>query len=187
MRNVFFSSYLANHQVKTHIKANNYGIALALWSDSKDFTHGALRNVQLANIFLPKWKVRVFIPTNMSNKSDLAIKDNLLQKMRSLGADIVYVDMKIVKIPLNLINTLVFDEKQVTHFMIRDVRQRISGCDSQVTNDFITSDKSVRFVRYKDKNATILPQMWEGNRKKMKKRLDGMTMKQFIRVILVPC
>ena len=123
----------------------------------------------------------------MSNKSELAIKDNLLQKMRYLGAEIVYVDMKIVKIPLNLINTLVFDEKQVTHFMIRDVRQRISGCDSQVTNDFITSDKSVRFVRYKDKNATILPQMWEGNRKKMKERLDGMTMKQFIQVILVPC
>ena len=106
--------------------------------------------------------------------------------MRSLGADIVYVDMKIVNIPLNLINTLIFDEKQVTHFMIRDVRQRISGCDSQVTNDFITSDRSVRFVRYKDKhkNATILPQMWEGNRKKMKERLDGMTMKQFIQVIL---
>jgi hypothetical protein len=166
---------------------------LALWKDDVDFVHGALRNIQLANIFFPKWTVRVLIPKNIPKPNlELSMKENMLRKMKVLGAQIVYIDIKAVKIPVNLISSLIADEKSVTHFIIRDVRHRLSICDVYEVKDFIASAKVIHSVKtnnlYKssdNKNTTILPELWEASRHKLLSKLGVKTMKQFIQVILV--
>ena len=117
-------------------------IALAIWKDDISFVYDALRNIQLANILFPKWTVRVLIPKNIPNKnSELSIKENILHKMKSLGAEIIYIDIKATRIPVSLISSLIADENNVIHFMIRDARYRLSDCDVDETRDFITSLK----------------------------------------------
>ena len=174
------------------MKAKNLVIALALWKDDDDFVLGALRNIQLANIFFPKWTVRILIPKNIPKpKIELSVKENMIRKMKFLGADIVYIDMKAVKIPVCLISSLIADEKSITHFIIRDVRHRLSNCDAYEVSDFITSNKVIHSVKinnmYKgsnNKNTTILPELWEASRHKLMSKLGANTMQQFIQVVI---
>ena len=170
---------------KSMLKSRNYGIGMTLSKDDKDSVYGALRNIQLANLFLPKWKVYIYIPKNIPNRTELGIKDNLKQKMTKLGADIIYIDLKTVIIPVTLINTLIADNENITHFLVRDARHRLSGCDAKVAQDFITSDKSIHYLKYQEhtnKTKIVLPGKWEGNRKKLATYLKGKSMRQYIQV-----
>ena len=103
-------SYLASYKQKTALKSEQLVIGMSLWRDDINFIYGALRNIQLANVFLPNWKVRVFIPINIPNMSNLHIKENIIQKMKLLGADVVYIDIKSVMIPLSWISSLIVDD-----------------------------------------------------------------------------
>ena len=169
------------------IKTRAYGIGMTLSKDDKNSVYGALRNIQLANLFLPKWKVYIYIPTNIPNTRALVIEDRIKQKMIKLGAAIVYIDLKKVMIPVTLINTLIADNKHITHFLIRDVRHRLSDCDARVAQNFLASDKSIHYFRYQEgKGQTeikLLPGKWEGNRKKLTIYLKGKTMQQYIQVL----
>ena len=167
------------------LKKKRYGIAMALYTDDKNSVYGALRNIQLSILFLPSWQVYIFIPI-VDNHTQVLINDNLKQKMITLGASILYIDIKTVNIPLSAINTLIADDNGVTHFLIRDVRHRLSGCDAEIAQDFITSDKDIHFFKNKGgkhKDSQILPGIWEGNRKKIAQKLEGKTMLQFIRLL----
>ena len=171
---------------KSMLKAKNYGIGMTLSKDDKNSVYGALRNIQLANLFLPKWKVYIYIPKNIPNRTELVIKDNMKQKMKQLGAEIVYIDLKNVIIPATLINTLIANNEHITHFLIRDVRHRLSGCDAKVAQDFITSDKSIHYFKYQEhinNTKIVLPGIWEGNRKKLATYLKGKTMQKYIQVL----
>ena len=184
--------YLLSRNLQTKFKAKNLAISLGLWKDNVDFVHGALRNIQLANIFFPKWTVRVLIPKNTPKpKVEVSIKENVIQKMKVPGAEIVYIDMKAVKIPVSLISSLIADDKSVTHFMVRDVRHRLSNCDAYEVSDFLTSAKVIHSVKTNNtyhssnnKNTTILPELWEASRIKLLSKLGVKTMAQFIQVIV---
>ena len=153
---------------------------MSLWSDGKDFLYGALRQAQLANIFFPKWTVRVYIPI------ELSIPGNLIHKIKSLRAEIIYIDMKAVQIPINLITLLVVDEKEVDYFMIRDVRHRFCECDVQETKNFMSTNKSVNLFMSNVNNTrmVVLPELWEGYAPTLRSKLNGKhnSMKQFIQV-----
>lgn len=108
--------------------------------------------------------------------------------MKSLGALIEYIDMKeIENVPIHLISSLIVDDESVTHFLIRDARYRLSECDVVAMDEFIISDKSFSFFQSpaKNKNKTfVFPEMWGGNRAKIKSFLEGNTMRNFIQVRL---
>ena len=156
-------------------KKRSYGIGLSLWKNDRDFIYGTLRNIQLANIFFPNWLVRVFIPINIPYEDELLIGENVIRKMKSLGADVVYVNLINVKIPSSLISTLIADDEDVTHFIIRNVRHRLTKCDADEVNEFINSDKSIHFKG---------SQMWAGNRHKILTHLGGKDMKKFLQVCI---
>ena len=171
------------------IKTRAYGIGMTLSKDDKNSVYGALRNIQLTNLFLPKWKVYIYIPTNVPNTRALVIEDRIKQKMIKLGATIVYIDLKKVMIPVTLINTLIADNKHITHFLIRDVRHRLSDCDARVAHNFLASDKSIHYFKYQEDKPQIknkvVPGIWEGNRKKLTLHLQGKTMQQYIQVVVL--
>ena len=108
----------------------------------------------------------------------------MLHKMKSLGADIVYIDVKNVNIPVHLLSALLADDNDITYFIIRDARQRLSNCDADAVKEFIASDKTIHCVKdtHTHNNTYILPGVWGGNRRKLMNRLGGIQMKKFIQV-----
>ena len=169
-----------DEHLKPDHKSKHLSIGMSLWNDGKDFQYGALRQIQLANIFFPKWIVRVYIPNEFS------IPENLINKMKSLGAEIIYIDMKTIKIPFNLISLLIVDEKEVDYFIIRDVRHRFSEGDVEITKHFMSTKKSVNLVKCNDNNARTMffTGLLEGHAPKLRAKLIGRhtSMKQFIQV-----
>ena len=132
--------------------------------------------------------VYIYIPIKGAPQKVLQINKNILAKMKSLGALIVYIDMKEVKnIPTRQISFLIADVETVTHFMIRDVRYRLSECDMIAMNEFIKTEKSFSFFQsqFKNKNETfVFAEMWAGNRAKINALFEGNSMKNFIQVCL---
>ena len=130
----------------------------------------------------------IFIPIKRAPQKELQINKNIIEKMKSLGAWVVYIDMKEAEnIPTRQISSLIADVENVTHFVIRDVRYRLSECDMIAMNGFIKTKKSFSFFQsqVKNKNKTfVLPEMWGGNRAKINSLFKGNSMRKFIQVCL---
>ena len=117
--------------------------------------------------------MRVFIPINIPNRTELAISKNLINKMKSLGAMILYVDMNDLNIPINLISFIIVEEKEIDYFIIRGAKHRLSDCDVKEFNHFMLSNKSAHFHKQDDdKDQRFLLEMWEGNLKKLRLKFD---------------
>ena len=182
----FICRYLKVNRTDVYHKLKNLAIGISLWKDDKDFLYGALRQIQLANIFFPRWRLRLFIPINIPNRKNLLVPENLIMKMKSLGAEISYVDMKDINIPLNLISLLILEEKEIEYFIIREARQRFSECDLEEFNNFVTSNKSAHYIKSSNnKTQLFLSEMWEGNSQKLRTKLNfnQTSGKQFVQVI----
>ena len=134
-------------------------------------------------------KEAIFIPTHTSTDKKLHIRKNMVLKMISLGALIVYIDTKVVEdVPINLISLLIADNENVTNFLIKDLRYRLSACDLIAMDEFLHSNKTLSLFQSHDhkKNATfVFPEMLAANRMKLMKWLKGKSMKQFIQVFLL--
>ena len=183
-----FFSYLKVNSTDVYHKLQSLAIGISLWKDDKDFLYGALRQIQLANIFFPRWRLRVFIPINIPNRKKLLIPENLMLKMKSLGAEMSYVDMKDLNIPLNLISLLILEDKQIEYFIIREARQRLSQCDVEEFNNFVVSNKSAHCIKSSiNKTQLFLSEMWEGNSQKLRAKLNAnQTLgQQFVLVIRI--
>ena len=132
--------------------------------------------------------VHIYIPIKRAPQKELQINKNIIEKMKSLGAWVVYIDMKEAEnIPTRQISSLIADVENVTHFVIRDVRYRLSECDMIAMNGFIKTNKSFSFFQsqVKNKNKTfVLPEMWGGNRAKINSLFEGNSMRKFIQVCL---
>ena len=173
------------NSTENDLKSKNLAVVICLVKDDKDFLFGALRQIQLANIYFPKWISKLYIPINIPNEKELVIPENLIRKMKSLGAEIVYIDMKAVNIPLSLISFLIVDESDVENFIVRNARQRINECDVIELQNFRSTNKSAHLItRDNSSNNTFLTERWEGNSEKLRKKIheNYSSMKQFIQV-----
>ena len=151
--------------------------------------YGALRNVQLANVWFPKWKVRVYIPVNIPTPGkELFVKQNVIEKMKSLGASIKHIDLKEEQIPAHLIGHLIIDDTDIENFIIRDPRHRLGACDAPQMDTFIHSNNSIQFFEYKNNldDYVIHPEMLNGKRRGLIDNLPGNSIRTFIQVYNVP-
>ena len=159
-----------------------------MWKDDIDFVYGALRNVQLANVWFPNWKVRIYIPVNIPTPGkELFIKQNVIEKMKSLGASIKHIDLKEAQIPAHLIGHLIIDDTDVENFIIRDPRHRLGECDAHQMDTFIHSNNSIQFFEYKsDFTNVVHPEMLYGKRGGIIDNLSGNSIRNFIQVFHLP-
>ena len=182
-------SYLSRYKLQTDKKDDTHGIGIALWKDDIDFVYGALRNVQLANVWFPKWKVRVYIPFNIpTTGKELFVKQNVIEKIESLGANIKHVDLKETQIPAHLIGHLIIDDADVENFIIRDPRHRLGECDAYQMDRFIHSNNSIQFFEYKNHldDYMIHPEMLNGKRGGLIDNLFRNSVRNFIQVNHMP-
>ena len=162
-------------------------IGLSLWKDEVDFTYGALRNVQLAALFFPKWTVRIFIPKT-TGASVINIPKNIVLKMEDLGAEVVYIaDADRLQIPLSLLSTFVSDDiEAVDYFILRDVRHRLSKRDADAVREWMASDQAVHCIRdhsrHTGNTTKIVSELWGANTRKLNIHLNKKKIIQFIQV-----
>ena len=159
-------------------------IGFSLCKNDRDDIYGILRNIQLAKIFFASWNIRIYIPKNLLVQGHRFVRNNWLTKMKSLGAEIHFVDLKDVKVPPHLISSLLLDDSNISHFIIREPRDRLEECDFIHYNNFMLTNKTL-YIRKSstdfDSQSFIL-RNWGGRRKNLLTYLGGIAMKVFFEV-----
>ena len=89
--------FLPGNQSKCNAHLKRCSISIVLYGTNKRLLHGAIRNAQLAPLFYPGWKIRIYYhpePTRTAQPGEaifaqLYIPDNVLRTLESLHAELV--------------------------------------------------------------------------------------------------
>ena len=73
---------------------------MSLYGDDDRYIYGAVRNVELAQLYFPGWTVRFYVEKPIPDVKSLypLVPKFILNKLRSMGAQIIEVDSKNIKI-----------------------------------------------------------------------------------------
>lgn len=116
---------------------------MSLAGDDADKTHGAIRNVELINTWLPDWQVRIYIADQRLRQH--IIPAYILTKLTQLGAHIQQVKLTGANADLN--QYLVMNDKTVRYFLVRNVEQRFSELDLYLVKAWLKQDTPVFCVK----------------------------------------
>lgn len=159
-------------------------IGFSLCKNDSGYIYGTIRNIQLAKIYFPNWNIRVYIPKTIPDQGRRFIRNNVLTKMKSLGAEVHYVALNDVKVPAHLLSSLLLDDSTISHFIIGDPRYRLDECDSIEYDNFLFANKTLYIRKHlsdSDSQNFIL-RNWGGNRERLITYLGGIRMKAFLEV-----
>ena len=114
---------------------------MSLHGTNPRYTYGAVRNLQLHKILLPDWTVRVYVHRNSNNIApQLAVPELVINKLRLLGAQIVYVNASYANIEPGLWRYDVMDDPAVERFIILDTDKRLDETLEKLTSQWLSRD-----------------------------------------------
>ena len=126
-------------------------ISMTLWGSDGRYTNGALRNAELIKRFFPGWTLRIYTekrtPGSALSPKHPVVPMEVLDRLRSLGADIEYVDPREINVPAMMWRFLIADDLSVDHFIIRDTDGRLSSRDAAAVYQWILSGKPFGCIR----------------------------------------
>ena len=78
-------------------------VSMSLWGSDGRYTNGALANAELVKVFFPGWTLRIYTESRSSGAAFSprypVVPMETLDRLRSLGADIQYVDPRETNVP----------------------------------------------------------------------------------------
>lgn len=113
-------------------------IAFSVYGKKPDHTMGALRNVQIAPLYFPGWTVRLYTPFPGTTA---AVPARLINKMRTLGADVVYVNNK--TLPVTRAAWQALDDPTVSTVLLRRAEHRLSEHQQRAVTSWMKSPDAV--------------------------------------------
>lgn len=120
----------------------NKVISMGLYGSSDKYCVGAIRNAELAPIFFPGWKLRIY-----ADKT--TVPSHILEKLAELG-----VELKIIKTTQRSGDAagmfwrfFVADDPSVQRFIVRDSDSRLNPRDAMAVLDWMNSGSAVHSVR----------------------------------------
>ena len=137
----FPSRYVKKVQSQQQPVAANasHVIAMSLHGTNPRYTYGAVRNLQLHKILLPDWTVRVYVHRNSNNIApQLAVPELVINKLRLLGAQIVYVNASYANIEPGLWRYDVMDDPAVERFIILDTDKRLDETLEKLASQWLS-------------------------------------------------
>ena len=137
----FPSRYVKKVQSQQQPVAANasHVIAMSLHGTNPRYTYGAVRNLQLHKILLPEWTVRVYVHRNSNNIApQLAVPELVINKLRLLGAQIVYVNASYANIEPGLWRYDVMDDPAVERFIILDTDKRLDETLEKLASQWLS-------------------------------------------------
>ena len=112
---------------------------MSLHGTNPRYTYGAVRNLQLHKILLPDWTVRVYVHRNSNNIApQLAVPELVINKLRLLGAQIVYVNASYANIDPGLWRYDVMDDPAVERFIILDTDKRLDETLEKLASQWLS-------------------------------------------------
>lgn len=130
-------------------------ISYGLYGNNTKYTHGALRNAELASKFYPGWDLLFFV-------DKATVPENITSGLQSRGAKVL-TDMPFSDIMCG--RFLVADMTYYDRFIIRDVDSRPGQREAEAVNDWIKSGKKMHNIRdHQEHNALIMGGLWGGTR-----------------------
>jgi hypothetical protein len=145
---------------------------MSVYGKDPRYTWGAIRNAQLLPVIFPGWTLRVYVPENDDKYSSLTVPPRVIQCLKRLGVQIIYVDpSKLGAIPPRWWCYLVADDMSVDYFLIRDADSRLSERDAVAVNKWIESGSAVHCIRDQPSHAThaVVDGLWGGKPKEIHK------------------
>ena len=155
-------------------------IVMSLFGKDLKYWWGAIRNAQLAPIFFPEWKLRIYVPYEDDETARLkwTVPPRVLNKLKQLGAELAYVKTK--SIPPFFWRYLVVDDSGVDYFIVRNADSRLSERDASVVNNWLqrqTSNESLNALHCirdhpNHTNMSIVEGLWGGRRASLRNILN---------------
>ncbi len=144
-------------------------ISMSLWGSDGRYTNGAVENAQLIKVFFPGWILRIY--TEKRNSGSAAsprypvVPIETLDRLRSLGAEVEYIDPREVNVPAMMWRFLVADDLSVDRFIVRDTDSRLSSRDAAGVYQWTLSRKPFHCVRDHPSHAAyaVSGGLWGGN------------------------
>ncbi len=130
------------------LKGNNI-ISMSLWGSDERYVNGALKNAEISQSFFPGWKLRIYTieVTGSQHKRYPPVPHKILDRLKSYGAEIHFINPKKTHIPGMMWRFLVADDLSVDHFIVRDSDSRLSARDAAVVYQWVLSEKAFHCVR----------------------------------------
>ena len=122
---------------------------MSLWGNDAKYTFGTLRNAQLVPVFFPGWTLRVYVEEPRGDRTPRynPAPKRIINKLASLGAQIVYVNTDEVAIAPMLWRFLAADDMSLDYFIVRDGDARLNDRDAAIVSDWLKSGSSFHCIR----------------------------------------
>ena len=162
----FFSRYLkyAESDQTKNVPDGRKVIAMSLYGADPKYTYGAIRNAQLAPVFFPGWTIRFYMENPSEQTRFPKVPERIIKRLRSLGAEIKFIDTSTRNVPPMIWRFLVGDDLNVEYFIVRDTDSRLSDRDFTVVDSWIKSGRPFHCIRDHPSHAAhfISGGMWGG-------------------------
>ncbi len=125
-------------------------ISMSLWGSDGRYVNGALKNAEIFQHFFPGWKLRIYTETRTTGSWSpkySRVPNEVLDQLKSYGAEIHFVDPRETHIPAMMWRFMVGDDMSVDHFIVRDTDGRLSARDAAVVYQWILSGKAFNCIR----------------------------------------
>ena len=130
-------------------------LVTSLHGNNPRYTYGAVRNMQLHQYLLSDWTVRIYMyRSRNSATAHLAVPELVVNKLRLLGAQIVYVNDSYVDVDPTLWKYDVINDQSVDRFIMFDVDSRLDeGLETVVKRWLSTNDSKNILCIYNSSDA----------------------------------
>ena len=120
-----------------------YVLVTSLYGDNPHYTYGAVRNLQLHRILLPDWTVRIYMYRSRNNATaHLAVPELVVNRLRLLGAQTVYVNDSYVDVDPRLWRYDVINDETIERFITFDVDSRLDEALETVAKRWLSTNST---------------------------------------------
>ena len=130
-------------------KKENLVISMSLYGSDPRYTNGALQNAHLFKDIYPQWKLRIYAPKMESLKqhSNLKVPVDIINQLKSLDVDIIFMDVQKTKIKPMMWRFLVAEDIIVDRFIVPDIDSHLIKRDALEVEKWIQPGKAFHCIQ----------------------------------------
>ncbi len=149
-------------------KGEKWVISMGLYGTKEKYTHGAIRNAEMAKIYFPGWVCRYYVTSDVPHA--------VIAQLEALGAEIFKIPVGEGYISGMFWRFLVASDESVDRYIVRDVDSRPNSRDRLAVEEWIQSTYPVHIMR--DHVNHCIPMnggMWGGTKGVLSAMKDKVT------------
>lgn len=114
-------------------------ISFSLFGDKAEYIEPAVINTEIVNQIYPNWICRFYV--------DDSVPEKAIERLKNNGAEIIYADEKMQKMPKTIWRFLALADAEVARVIFRDADSVISQREAKAVQQWIESGKRFHTIR----------------------------------------